>query len=185
MGRFAEKAKKIKQKDEGNFKPLDLTEGNVQAIFNRCLATKDSSSALRSDLFPAGLGYLDIGKRHAFEFDKEIILKNKSSLKYLFGQLASVHTPKKILTVEDFLKNYLGQNWTSEKATLMQLLYLGNCPKIDLIFPFNAKQNNTTHFVSSIKPTLSPKDPNFPAWWEEHKSEWEAPKKEGQSREDD
>ena len=22
--------------------------------------------------------------------------------------------------------------------------------------------------------TLSPKDPNFPAWWEKHKSEWEA-----------
>ena len=30
-----------------------------------------------------------------------------------------------------------------------------------------------------IKPTLSPKDPNFPAWWEAHKSEWEEPKKDG------
>ncbi|WP_298736348.1 hypothetical protein [uncultured Subdoligranulum sp.] len=23
-----------------------------------------------------------------------------------------------------------------------------------------------------LKPTFSPKDPNFPAWWEAHKAEW-------------
>lgn len=31
----------------------------------------------------------------------------------------------------------------------------------------------------SITPTLSPKDPNFPEWWEQHKAEWETPEKEG------
>ena len=25
----------------------------------------------------------------------------------------------------------------------------------------------------AVKPTLSPKDPAFPAWWEAHKAEWE------------
>lgn len=55
----------------------------------------------------------------------------------------------------------------------MKLLYLGNCSKVNLIFPFNAKKNNTTRFVKALSPTLSPKDPNFPAWWEAHKAEWE------------
>ena len=40
-------------------------------------------------------------------------------------------------------------------------------------------------YVPFIKPTLSPKDPNFPAWWEEHKSEWKEPKKEGKEPSDD
>lgn len=34
--------------------------------------------------------------------------------------------------------------------------------------------NDTTIISSDITPTLSPKDPAFPAWWETHKSEWEA-----------
>ena len=28
--------------------------------------------------------------------------------------------------------------------------------------------------IIKMNPTLSPKDPAFPAWWEQHKSEWEA-----------
>ena len=28
--------------------------------------------------------------------------------------------------------------------------------------------------MGNITPTLSPKDPAFPAWWEQHKAEWEA-----------
>ena len=30
--------------------------------------------------------------------------------------------------------------------------------------------------MNNITPTLSPKDPAFPAWWEAHKGEWEEPK---------
>lgn len=29
--------------------------------------------------------------------------------------------------------------------------------------------------ISHLTPTISPKDPNFPEWWEQHKSEWETP----------
>ena len=53
-----------------------------------------------------------------------------------------------------------------------------------LLTLFNAKFNGTSLYAP-IKPTLSPKDPNFPAWWEEHKAEWEEPKKEGQEPADD
>ncbi len=35
-------------------------------------------------------------------------------------------------------------------------------------------KNNDAHLLT-LNPTLSPRDPNFPAWWEEHKAEWEQP----------
>lgn len=44
MGLFANAAKQIKKDTEGKFEPLELDEMNVQAIFNRCLATKDSTN---------------------------------------------------------------------------------------------------------------------------------------------
>lgn len=153
----------------------ELNEGNVQALFNKCLATKESSSTLLSDLFPAGFGYGNMvgAKRHFFNFDQEILLKNKKTIQYLFGQLQVTHEPKESLSIDDFWKNYSGQNWTTQEVILRYLLYLGNCSKINVIYPFNAHKNDTTKFVSTINPTLSPKDPNFPAWWEEHKREWE------------
>ena len=80
------------------FAPLDLNEGNVQAIFNRCLAKED--------------------------------------------------TPK-------------------EKETT------GVVPEISLINPVLAKDRSTV-ISGKVTPTLSPKDPAFPAWWEAHKGEWEA-----------
>ncbi len=76
--------------------------------------------------------------------------------------------------MDDFSKSYLGETWVSDKAYLLELLYLGNCSGVDLIHPFNARKNDTTRLAQPIKPTLSPKDPAFPAWWEAHKAEWEA-----------
>ena len=46
---------------------------------------------------------------------------------------------------------------------------------INLIEPFWAKNDTSRIFKEKpVKLTLSPKDPAFPAWWEQHKSEWEA-----------
>ena len=42
VGLFASELKKAKSENEGTIKPLELSEGNVQAIFNRCLATEHS-----------------------------------------------------------------------------------------------------------------------------------------------
>lgn len=63
----------------------------------------------------------------------------------------------------------------------MQLFHLG--VGSNTISAFNI--NGHSGFIHGILPTLSPKDPNFPAWWEEHKSEWEEPKKEGKEPSDD
>lgn len=49
---------------------------------------------------------------------------------------------------------------------------------IGLSFDKNARKADRakfggTSFHAFPKPTLSPKAPNFPAWWEAHKAEWE------------
>lgn len=63
----------------------------------------------------------------------------------------------------------------------MQFFHLG--VGSNTISPFTV--NGNSGFKHKIIPTLSPKDPNFPEWWEKHKSEWEEPKKEGKEPADD
>ncbi len=55
----------------------------------------------------------------------------------------------------------------------MQLIYLSAANDIKIINKFIAKYQETP-LCKAVTPTLSPKDPAFPAWWEEHKGEWEA-----------
>ena len=43
MNALRAKALKKNEEDRKKFLPLELNEGNVQAIFNRCLATKDDN----------------------------------------------------------------------------------------------------------------------------------------------
>ena len=42
-----------------------------------------------------------------------------------------------------------------------------------MICIFDSKTNSTELNMGNITPTLSPKDAAFPAWWEQHKAEWE------------
>ena len=78
-----------------------------------------------------------------------------------------------LLDTKDFY-NYQGTKWISNKALLLELLYLGCAMEHVLVSPFNAKTSSTFLGVDRLKPTLSSKDPAFPAWWVEHKAEWEA-----------
>ena len=60
------------------------------------------------------------------------------------------------------LKFYLScMSWVWQTATLRRLR-----------FKMTGKTLLTD--ICHLTPTLSPKDPAFPAWWEAHKSEWEA-----------
>jgi hypothetical protein len=153
-----------------NFDILDLNDVNVQKIFNRCLAKPESKETSYSQLYIKQLGYEkeDVG----LTFDKSAILSNKKTFEYLFGQLDAVHCQQVSLKVEDFFKSYNGSQWTQNKISVMQLIYLGACKDIKMLNRFIAK-TNTTSIRDLYKPTISPKDPNFPAWWAEHKSEWE------------
>lgn len=171
MGLFADAAKKVKSENEGKFKPLELCEMNVQAIFNRCLATKDTpnSDVQLSILFKKIMGYDKDSDPMAF--CKSKIEQDKKSILYLLGQLDSVHRGSRIITAKESIFRYDGKQWATNNAVIGELYHLAEAA--NGIDPFVQKYNRSAT-KPSVKPTLSPKDPAFPAWWEAHKSEWEA-----------
>ena len=156
------------------FLPIDLNEGNVQAIFNRCLAKPDSKKFSYASLFPTTHGY-EAGAEKQIQFDTAALVENKRTIEYLFGQIQEAHRTKRPnnLTLDDFNTTYLGNYWTDDKGILLRFLYLGVSPETLCISPFREK-TDTAIMAPAVKSTLSPKDPAFPAWWEAHKSEWEA-----------
>ena len=162
--------KYAKRDAEQGFEPLELTEANVQAIFNRCLAKADTTEKVSSILYCKELGYEkeDLG----VSFAQNALVANRKNIEYLYGQLASVHESQFILKEADFAKTYSGHLWTEETASIMQLIYLGISEAVKLLTLFNAKAGGTALYAP-ITPTLSPKDPAFPAWWEAHMGEWE------------
>ena len=161
--------------EEANkFKPQELNETNVQAIFNRCLATDDTpqEKASKSILFSRTLGYKP-EEEIVFYFDKDKLLANKKNIYYLYGQLNDTWKRARYITLESARITYSGRSWTEDNACLRYLLYLGNTDETDLLSPFSAKDSSATFAGNELAPTLTPKDPNFPAWWEAHKGEWE------------
>ena len=182
MGFNLNKAREKKEEIIQSFTPLDLNEGNVQAIFNRCLATKDTpnSDVQLSVLFQKIMGYDEDSKPLAF--NKTTLKKNKNNILFLLGQLNSVHNGSREITAKESIYKYNEEKWTTDTVTIMELYHLARA--IDGIAPF-IKSSNRAMTEPIVKSTLSPKDPNFPAWWEKHKSEWEEPKKEGQEPADD
>ena len=168
----------LEEEHTNKFEALDLNSLNVQSIFNECFAKSGTpiEKILQSILFSRTRGY-STDVESVLAFDKEKLLANKQNLAYLYGQLRNSHTKNHTLTIEEAFISYSGHNWTSDKGVLLQLLYMGASKGISFIGPFDSKTSSTDLSFYSIKPTLSPKDPNFPAWWEKHKTEWETPKK--------
>ena len=176
MGRTANITKALEE-SSNQFKPQELNEENVQAIFNRCLAEiEDRKTTTLATLFPPELGYEDDPDAQVL-FQTDALLQNKKNIEYLYGQLKEVHdeTPVRRVSFWDFSVAYSGKPWTQEEQAVLQLLYLGVNYHLLLIEPFWAKNDTSRIFKEKpVKLTLSPKDPAFPAWWEQHKSEWEA-----------
>lgn len=173
MGFNLNKAREKKKEIISSFTPLELNGGNVHAIFNNCLATKDSKETTYATLFPSTHGYKPEDEI-PIQFDTTELLKNKQTIVYLFGQLQEVHNAHKKgrINIDDYNTTYHGKHWTSDKETLLKFLYLGVSPKTVCITPFRA-ESSTSIISPQVKPTLSPKDHDFPAWWEAHKAEWE------------
>ncbi len=163
------------QHSEKKYVALELNEANVQAIFNRCLKKEDTKEVVRTALFMTLLGYTD-KEEIVIAFDKDALRKNEKSIRYLYGQLKSIHiSPNETRrqTLDDFRETYMNSIWTHGKSAALELLYLGSNSVLGFVGPFSKKQNDTTTVSKTITPTLSPKDPAFPAWWEEHRAEWE------------
>ena len=156
------------------FSPIELSEGNVQAIFNRCPASDETPIADRtaSILFYDWTKPLD--QQDTMPFSKSALDKNLKNIRYLFGQLEIMRTHKEnpiIIIPKDIQRRYDGELWTGGRATVVRLLYLGNMSS--LLGNFDVPKPKPTTALFKVAPTLSPNDPNFPEWWEKHKSEWE------------
>ena len=177
MGLRDKYARKI---EEQGFRPIDLNEANVQAIFNRCIAKEGTpeDQCFNSILFSRLRGYSPDAERMVV-FNRENFLANKKNIQYLYGQLKNVHAGNGTLQINEAFLTYSGTHWTTHKGVLLEFLYLGAANDGHaLISIFDARTDfcdkPNSAFLSAHKPTLSPKDPAFPAWWEAHRAEWEA-----------
>lgn len=166
MGRTANITKALEELSN-QFKPQELNETNVQAIFNRCLKTDETKEIEYAAPFRKEFGY---EKTTApVHFDQEIIKANKQTIKYLFGQVQIVHRGEFSITEEKAATRYDGTEWTANNGILMMFFHLAVGAHI--MGPFIADGHKAS--IIKLNPTLSPKDPAFPAWWEAHKGEWE------------
>lgn len=155
------------------FRPTNLSDTNINVMFNRCLA---SPTTLPSDVEKTFLfaNFTDpnfVDTTIPISFDKSKLAENYKRIQYMFGQLEVVHKKNWLLTPDNSSKKYDGFNWNREDISLMQLYYLAIAS--ELMMYFSPKGNFAPILDETAIPTLSPYDPNFPAWWEEHKSEWE------------
>ena len=166
-----------KNRERGeHFTPCDLNEGNVQAIFNRCIAKEGTpeDQCFNSILFSRLRGYSPDAER-VVVFNRENFLANKKNIQYLYGQLKNVYAGNANLQINEAFLTYSGTHWTANKGVLLEFLYLGAAvTDYQFVRIFDSKANSTELNMNNITPTLSPKDPAFPAWWEAHKAEWEA-----------
>lgn len=155
----------FKNKKSSQFTPLDLNENTVQTIFNNCLATEKSTTIISSSLFKKEKGYEKPDT--PITFSQESIKNNLQNIKYLLGQIESIHDGSLIMYSSTGAKKYTGKNWTVNSASLMKLLHLGLAS--GLMSSFNAKGNFAE--LKYIKPTLSPRDPNFIDWYDSYLAE--------------
>ena len=149
------------------FHPLELNEDNVRAIFERCLKTDETKNFENVILYTTDFGFEET--ENPIIFDKDVIQKNARNIKFLFGQLDLVHKGQYSITCETGNTKYDKTLWTKNSGILKELFYLGGGAHI--MSPFIAKGQKAG--LIRLSATLSPKDPAFPAWWEQHKSEWE------------
>ena len=173
MGLFDDKAKLDAIFNQPKKYPpcvVDLTEGEVQAIFNRCLAKDGEGDITYAQVLQTPLA----GKNsELIRFSKERIRANSKSISYLFGQLHAVHRRDRSILLEYGIMNYNEVKWTTNADILLKLYELGMVNLNIKAFSLQEDKKSLVTNISTNRPTLSPKDPNFPAWWEAHKGEWE------------
>ena len=159
------------RKEANQFKPQELNEANVQAIFDRCLAKEGE------DFYNVQVLGSELTKNPSdiVQLSKQKMEENDQNIRYLLGQLKTIHLPDvKAITLQEGFFRYDNHVWTKDFDFLFQLYALAlGC--VYLRGFGKTKDGNITSLIdyNRCTPTLSPKDPAFPAWWEEHKGEWE------------
>lgn len=100
----------------------------------------------------------------AVEFDADKLSENKAAIAYLYGQLKNRHEEDILLRADDIACTYSGKRWTDNAWMMAMLVALGS-PNAFLL-PSTFSEPVTGTLVLSFDATLSPEDPNFPAWRE-------------------
>lgn len=169
MGFFDDDVFEVLLAESNQFKPQELNEANVRAIFNRCLA-KEGEATTYAQVLQTPLAGKD---SELIRFSKERIRANSKNISYLFGQLHAVHRRDRLILLEYGIMNYNEVKWTTNGGILLKLYELGMVNLNIKAFSLQEDKKSLVTNISTNRPTLSPKDPAFPAWWEAHKAEWE------------
>lgn len=160
---------KSRLQDIDKFRPMDLSEDSVHTLFNRCRATEQTSDTCLVHVPSMGLSVDDVTM---MRFDQKKLDLNKSNIEYLYGQLLEKHINGCEINLSEVGVKYDNSIWTKDNGIILQFLHLGRATVSILPFNPHSKSTRTSPFV---KPTLSPKDPDFPEWWEIYRDEWEHP----------
>lgn len=153
------------------FKPLELNERNVNTLYKRCLHDESNPfeecyhvQVLRPEICGRISEWIQLSKNKVSAYE--------STIRYLLGQIKAFHVATDTFALQEGFMRYDETIWTKEYDVLFKMYSLGIASVSISDFVL---YKDIIGAVKSSKcvPTLSPKDPNYAAWWEEHKGEWE------------
>ena len=168
-----------------NFKPLELSERNVQTLFKRCLPSEEELANPNLIRNAQVLKSQYCGK----ESEKTLLsrqktMENRSTILFLLGQLKYLHLGYSSIILQEGFLRYDDNFWTKVYNTLFKLYSMGiasNC-----LSPFVSKND----VIGSVRvedciPTLSPKDPNYQEWFSGYEAKVKKKTLSGQEPADD
>ena len=166
-----------------NFRPIELNERNVKAIFKRCLADENNSS--QGVYFSQVLRPEKCGKTsETIKFSKEMVDSYSQTIQYLLGQIKAFHDTRESFALQEGFMRYDDTFWTKDYDILFKLYSLGLSSAS--ITSFVAYKD----IIGSAKspeciPTLLPRDPNFQSWYAGYEAKVKKKTLSGQEPADD
>lgn len=141
---------------------IDLNEENVRYLFRSCIATDQTPAEdVVSVNFVASSIQTPIP---AVQLSQTAVKNHYQKIRYITGQLESVHVGNSVFHVNDGFKKYDGSFWTQNKMAVFSLYYLSSAANVLPYFRPSPKLKTFVSNTREIEPTFSPNDPNFDAW---------------------
>lgn len=110
----------LKNIKKTNPTPLDLNQDTIQKIFDNCLSSTITTEYTLSSIFRKDLGFEK--NDNPISFDKQKIKQNTESIKYLYGQLYTIHRNLYSLRIPYATKKYTGEQWTTDSRNTNEIL---------------------------------------------------------------
>ncbi|MBQ8604337.1 MAG: hypothetical protein IJ410_05815 [Oscillospiraceae bacterium] len=150
---------------------LDLNEENVRNLLAYCAATPRTAP---DDIISANFFSADSKMNIPdLKFSKSKIDEKRYTILYMLSQLKCIHDDSVFATVADGSHKYDGTVWSTNNAAVFSLYYLGCASNTFPVFRPDTVANAFLAKLADLdfvflQPTLSPNDPEFPAWVAEH-----------------